>query len=135
MLPPEARPAIQDGFRRYLDARLAVYRKLPNVEAATQELADVRRIQEEVWANATAVCRTEAGAPARMLLLPAMNAMFDIAEARVLASRVHPPAIVFVLLDLLPLAGGLFAGDGMAAGRTPSGVHMGGFPSPVAAAV
>jgi hypothetical protein len=53
MLPPESRPAIQDGFRRYLDARLAAYRKMPDVAAAKQEIADARRIQEEVWAKAT----------------------------------------------------------------------------------
>jgi hypothetical protein len=90
MLPPESRPAIQDGFRRYLDARLAAYRKMPDVAAAKQEIADARRIQEEVWAKATAVCRTEDGAPARMLLIPAMNEMFDIGDARVLATRKHP---------------------------------------------
>jgi hypothetical protein len=87
MLPPEARSPIQDGFRRYLDARLAAYRKLPDIAAAKQELANARRIQEEVWAKATDVCRTEAGAPARILLIPAMNEMFDIAEARTLATR------------------------------------------------
>lgn len=135
MLPPEARPATQDGFRRYLDARLAVYRKLPNVEAATQELIDVRQIQEEVWAKASAVCRTEAGAPARMLLLPAMNAMFDVAEARVLATRMHPPVIVFVMLSLLALAGALFAGYGMAEGRTRNAIHMVGFAATIALAV
>jgi hypothetical protein len=83
MLPPEFRPAIQDGFRRYLDARRAVYRKMPDVVAAKKELADARRIQEEVWAKATAVCRTEDGAPARMLLIPAMNEMCSLSRTRV----------------------------------------------------
>ena len=124
MLPPEARPAIQDGFRRYLDARLAGYRKLPDLAAAKQELADAQRIQEEIWAKATAVCRTEEGAPARMLLIPAMNEMFDIAEERTLATRMHPPMIIFVMLGLLALTGALIAGHSMAAGRTRSWIHM-----------
>jgi hypothetical protein len=90
MLPPASRPAIQDGFRRYLDARLAAYRKLPDVAAAKQELADAQLIREEVWAKATTVCRTEEGAPARMLLIPAMNEMFDIADERILSTRMPP---------------------------------------------
>jgi hypothetical protein len=135
MLPPESRPAIQDGFRRYLDARLAVYRKMPDVAAAKQEVADARRIQEEVWAKATAVCRTEDGAPARMLLIPAMNEMFDIGDARVLATRMHPPAIVFVMLGLLALAGALLAGYGMAGGQTRSWIHMVGFATTIALAI
>ena len=135
MLPPEFRPAIQDGFRRYLDARLAAYRKMPDVVAAKQELADARRVQDEVWAQATAVCRTENGAPARMLLIPAMNEMFDIADARVLATRMHPPAIVFVMLGLLALAGALLAGYGMAGGQTRSWIHMVGFATTIALAI
>jgi hypothetical protein len=135
MLPPESRPAIQDGFRRYLDARLAAYRKMPDVAAAKQEIADARRIQEEVWAKATAVCRTEDGAPARMLLIPAMNEMFDIGDARVLATRKHPPAIVFVMLGLLALAGALLAGYGMAGGQTRSWIHMVGFATTIALAI
>jgi hypothetical protein len=135
MLPPESRPAIQDGFRRYLDARLAAYRKMPDVAAAKQEIADARRTQEEVWAKATAVCRTEDGAPARMLLIPAMNDMFDIGDARVLATRKHPPAIVFVMLGLLALAGALLAGYGMAGGQTRSWIHMVGFATTIALAI
>src|SRR5688572_17403756 len=85
LLPPDARPAIREGFRQYLDARLAAYRKLPDVEAAMQELAISERVQGDLWTQAVEACRTEAGAPARVLLLSAMNAMFDIAEARTLA--------------------------------------------------
>jgi hypothetical protein len=135
MLPPASRPAIQDGFRRYLDARLAAYRKLPDVAAAKQELADAQLIREEVWAKATTVCRTEEGAPARMLLIPAMNEMFDIAEERILSTRMHPPAIIFVMLSLVALAGALLAGYSMAAGRTRSWIHMMGFAATIALAI
>jgi hypothetical protein len=135
MLPPHTRPAIQDGFRRYLDARLAAYRKLPDVAAATREFANAQRIQEEVWAKATAVCRTEDGAPARMLLIPAMNEMFNIAEARALATHMHPPVIIFVMLSLLALAGALLAGYSMGAGRTRSWIHMLGFAATTALAI
>jgi hypothetical protein len=62
-----------------------------------------------------------------MLLIPAMNEMFDIGDARVLATRKHPPAIVFVMLGLLALAGSLLAGYGMAGGQTRSWIHIVGF--------
>jgi hypothetical protein len=135
MRPPAARPVIQDDFRRYLDARLTAYRKLPDIAAAKQEFANAQRIQEEVWAKATTVCRTEEGAPARMLLIPAMNAMFDIAEERTLATQMHPPVIIFAMLSLLALAGALLAGYGMAAGRTRSWIHMLGFATTIALAI
>jgi hypothetical protein len=39
LLPSETRPAIRDRFRRYLDSRLLVYAKLPDLNAAFAELA------------------------------------------------------------------------------------------------
>ena len=35
LLPPDARSALQEDFRRYVDTRLDAYRKLPDVEAAS----------------------------------------------------------------------------------------------------
>lgn len=49
-----------------------------------------------------------------MLLLPALNAMFDITTTRTEATRRHPPAIIFAMLGLLTLACSLFAGYDMA---------------------
>src|SRR5262245_16840999 len=42
LLPSAAQPALRDMFRRYLDARLAVYQKVPNLLAAQTELDKAR---------------------------------------------------------------------------------------------
>ena len=34
VLPPDAQPALRDKFRRYVEARLDAYRKLPDIAAA-----------------------------------------------------------------------------------------------------
>jgi hypothetical protein len=47
----------------------------------------------------------------------------------------HPPAIVFVMLGLLALAGALLAGYGMAGGQTRSWIHMVGFATTIALAI
>jgi hypothetical protein len=69
------------------------------------------------------------GAPpsAAMLLLPALNAMFDITTIRVMATQVHPPEIVFVMLFGLALLASLLAGYGMAGGKLRKWLHMIGF--------
>ena len=135
LLPPDARPAIREGVRQYLDARLSAYRKLPDLEAAMQDLAISLRIQGEIWTSAVEVSRTDAGAAARMLLLPAMNEMFDIAEARTIAARMHPPPVIFAMLGALALAGALLAGYGMAARQTRSWIHVVGFAAAMAVAI
>ena len=45
-----------------------------------------------------------------MLMMPALNAMFDITTVRVMATQMHPPMIVYAMLVGLALASGLLAG-------------------------
>jgi hypothetical protein len=40
LLPPSTQAALRENFRRYVDARLEVYRKLPDMVAAMQELTN-----------------------------------------------------------------------------------------------
>jgi hypothetical protein len=46
-LVPEAKPELQELFRRYLDSRLDTYRRLPNMKAARLEMANSKEIWEE----------------------------------------------------------------------------------------
>ena len=54
LLPASAQPALRDLFRRYLDSRLEVYRKLPDLDAAKAELARSTQLQGEIWSQAVA---------------------------------------------------------------------------------
>jgi hypothetical protein len=78
VLPPDAQPALREKFRQYVDARLAIYRSLPDFSGAKAELARAAKLQAEIWAQAVAACRNEGSQPARILVLPALNAMIDI---------------------------------------------------------
>ena len=126
VVPPEAQPALRDKFREYTDARIAVYRAFPDIAAARDQLARANAIQTEIWTLAVpAALSGQASAP--MLLLPAINAMFDIANTRMWAALTHPPPVIFVLLISLSLCCGLFAGYGMAAAPHRNWLYMLGF--------
>ena len=49
------------------------------------------------------------------LLLPALNAMFDITATRQAAFNMHPPAVIFLLLFILSGGSAFLAGYGMTA--------------------
>jgi hypothetical protein len=134
LLPIAAQPAIRQNFRKYLDTRLAVYRKLPDFQAAKAELDRAATLQSEVWTQAVSACR-EAGQPATMLLLPALNEMIDITTTRTAALRMHPPPVIFAMLVALMLAGSLLAGYGMAESKTRSWLHILGFALTMSVAV
>ena len=136
LLPAGAQPAMRDLFRRYLDARLDIYRDVTNAEATQAALARSGKLQGEIWAHAVAASRADGASPAAaMLLLPALNTMFDTASSRVLATKLHPPVIIFAMLFALALAGALFAGYGMGGARTRNWVHMIGFAAVMAGSV
>jgi hypothetical protein len=113
LLPAAVQPELRDGMRRYLDARLAAYRAVPDMQKVEAELARAGAIQQELWSRA--VQAGAASQPATMLLLPALNEVFDIATTRTMAARMHPPPVVFVLLFTFALLGALLAGNAMAA--------------------
>jgi hypothetical protein len=128
LLPAAAQPPLRDSFRRYVDCRLEVYRKLPDIEAAKAELAKANALQGEIWSQAVAACRAEeASSSATMLLVPALNQMIDITTTRTMAAQMHPPLVIFAMLAVLALAGALLAGYGMAGGKRRSWIHMLGF--------
>ena len=127
-LVPKAEPKLQDLFRRYVDSRLETYRRLPNMTAANLEMANSKRIQEEIWKEAVAATRLSGVHPAASwLLLPALNTMIDITATRTMALQVHPPRIIYALLFSLGLICSLLAGYRMSTGQHRSWLHILGF--------
>ncbi len=96
LLPGAAQPALREKFRQYLDARVAAFRKLPDLAAAKTELARANALQTEIWTQAVAACRDSGSQPATMLLLPALNQMFDVASSRAAGVHMRPPLIRFL---------------------------------------
>jgi hypothetical protein len=135
LLPTEAQAPLRELFRRYLDSRLDTYRKAKGAEMAMEEYGRSTKLQGEIWAMAVAACHDAPKPQAGMLLLPALNQMIDITTTRLMATRTHPPGIVFVLLVALALAGALLAGFAMAEGKGRSWVHILAFATVLATTV
>jgi len=128
LVSPQAQPALKDLFRRYVDARLETYRRLPDMVVAEMEMANSKKIQEEVWSEAVAATRLPDSHPSSgLLLLPALNNMIDISTTRTMALQLHPPRIIYALLFGLGLICSLLAGFRMSSGQHRSWLHILGF--------
>ena len=133
LLPASAQPKLRDTFREYVDARIATYRKLPDLEAARHELALSQNLQTEIWKQSVAAIRLPDARPnLELVIMPALNQMFDITTVRVFATYMHPPLIVYVMLVGLALASALLAGYQTAGERAHDMVHQIGFAAIVA---
>lgn len=136
LLSAESQPAMRVLFRQYLDSRLETYQKVPDIQAVEAELARSERLQLQIWEQAVVGVREPTAMPAAaMLLLPALNQMIDITTTRLMAVRIHPPFVVFVMLGTLALVSALLAGYGMAAGKKRSWMHVVAFATVIAATV
>ena len=133
LLPPSAQPPLRETLRKYVDARIETYRALPDVNAANLKLARSQDLQREIWGLAIAASRMPESRPtAELLVLPALNQMFDIMTARAVATQIHPPQIIYAMLLALALASALLAGYQSAGEKDYDWVHKVGFAGIVA---
>jgi fumarate reductase subunit D len=125
-LPADSQRGIRTAFRRYLDAVLESYsdvKRVGSAESEQQHLAIVRA-QNETWQLSLATCLTEQGEKARMLVLPALNEMFHSVEKERLARRMHPPAVIWVMLGIAALTSSTFAGYNMSSAPTRNWIYI-----------
>jgi hypothetical protein len=127
LLPSGEQPAMRELFRSYLDARLDVYRSLPDLRASEAALARTVQLQSQIWQHAVSATQSASSPPLTTVLLPALNDMFDIAATRIAASRMHPPSTIYAMLVALVLGGAMLVGYAMAGGRERKWLHSVGF--------
>jgi hypothetical protein len=136
LLPASAQPKLREAFRGYVDARIATYRKLPDLHAVQGEIARSHQLQSEIWAQAVAALRLPGvNTGTEVLVTGAINQMFDISTVRLVATQIHPPSVVYAMLIGLALAAALLAGYQSAAEKTRDWMHQVGFAAIVALTV
>jgi hypothetical protein len=136
LLAEEDRAALRELFREYLEARLAMYRKLPNDAAAKPEIARSGKLRSEIWRRAlAAACNDPTRSQTCTLVVPALNQMFNMAQVRAVTARIHPPQAIFAILIALTLISALLIGYGMAGRKSRSWTHILGFVITMAAAI
>jgi hypothetical protein len=135
LLPPESQPQLRDTFRKYAGARLAIYRKLPDIDAAKKELARAQVIQDQLWRQVVSAAKDSDSPAVMMLVLSNVNEMLDITTTRTAATQAHLPGIVFAMLGATVLACSLLAGYNMAWNQHRSWVHIASYTILVSVAV
>jgi hypothetical protein len=123
LLPAAAQPSLREKFRQYVATRIAFDQQLPNITAANAGLSKSAALQAEIWTEAMADCRETGSPTATMLLVPALNDMFDLNTTRTMAVRIHTPLLIYGVLLVLVLAGSLLVGYGMAGGKMHNWFH------------
>jgi hypothetical protein len=135
VLPPASQERVRTDFRSYTDALIQSYVNDHGFRAALVESPVVTRAREQLWSDAVAVTITADGDKARMLLLPSINEMFDVADTERFARWIHPPTLIYVMLGIMALASALFAGFGLASSPGQSWMYKIGIAATIAVAL
>lgn len=124
LLPNDAQPPLRELFRKYADNRYRAYRQAEDTAATEAMFAETASLQSEIWARAVAALEGQGMSPPRAtLLLGALNTMIDITETREMATRNHPPVVVFLLLGSLSLVCSLLVGYATSQNADRSWLH------------
>jgi hypothetical protein len=136
LLPPEAQPPVRGLFRDYVRSRIATYRTISvDEKAAEAEYGRSQNLQNEIWAGAVPAARSTGNGPVLSLVVQSLNDMFDMATARVHASRTHVPAPILGLLFVLALASALVVGYASAKDAQRNWFHTSLFAVVIAASI
>src|SRR5271167_1749680 len=69
LLPVEAQPEIRDLFRRYVNARLAIYQDVRDLDIVRSRVTKSQELQGEIWSKSVVAARQSNTTAASMLLL------------------------------------------------------------------
>lgn len=124
LLAKEPRMALQSLYKQYVDSRLDVYSAMMDYKTEQKNIASSQRVQQAIWDKAVEGCSAVPSSAGCMLLLPAINSMFDIANTRLSYTKLHPPVIVFVLLVAVALISAFISGYSMSVSKRRSILHI-----------
>jgi len=125
LLPPDAQPEIRAVFAAYVQSRIATYRDSDTPEEFYAAFKRSTALQARIWQLAVAGgSRPEAKPSANNLLLPALNAMFDITMTRGMMLRTHTPLAVYLVLWTSVLLASVLIGYAQAVSKRHSWIHI-----------
>jgi hypothetical protein len=118
---------LRKDFRDYLESRIELYQNIADKKKVSEIEEKTASLQMKIWKESVAASRQSDNMSASLLLLPALNSMFDICSARTAVRQVHQPKIIFIVMILQALICSLIAGYGMAIKKKRSWIHLLGF--------
>ena len=117
LLAAKDQPQVREFFRDYLDSRINLYQDNQSLSEMHLEkkVAAHNVIGDELWKALIQIVENTAY-PAKILtaqILPKVSDMFTASENQRLASKFHPPEIIWQALLILSFIGSLVAGYNM----------------------
>lgn len=124
LLPSDVQAPLRELFRRYADVRVTVYGQVLDDATTEAKLRESAELQAAIWTMAaSAVLREGTPTSTSALVIGALNEMIELTGIRTMATRSHPPAVVFLLLITMSVICALLIGYATSQNTTRSWLH------------
>ena len=110
LYPDSIRQAFRKDFKAYLETRIAFFSSKADMPAIIKSLKDGQALQASLWERASSLGRDKENLHRTAQMIPALNAMFDIATTRTAATVDKVPEVIYYLLFLISLTAALMVG-------------------------
>lgn len=124
LVAPKFQPSLRQDVREYLDLHLASYNDIPFVAKVDADLYKALDVQHRIWKTILIACEEDSNKGLAQLIIPAMNNMFEVAHTGINMAKIHPPAVIFVLLIGLAALGAFLVGYNSADNKHRFPIHM-----------
>lgn len=98
-------------LRDYVDARLAIFGTMSDIDEQSPAVKRARQIQDALWTQATTAAQ-QSPTPIMGLYVSALNEMIDVDSKRVAARRNRVPLDIWVLMTILSILTSIIIGYG-----------------------
>ncbi len=127
LLPVKYQPQMRQLFAEYTQARLSVNQTLPNIHGALKQLSIGNELQTKIWSLAMVAMKEPNSNITGVVVIPALNQMFDIENAHNTSLITHPPLIIYLTLLVLLCISALFIGISLAGSKRALWIHGVGY--------
>ncbi|HMI04220.1 MAG TPA: hypothetical protein VK541_17155 [Pedobacter sp.] len=112
LYPDSTRSKLKPLFDDYLNARISYYEAGIDENQLNQSLQQSNDYSGKIWKSVTALSQNKDNAFRSQQMIPALNAMMDIATTRDADRNAHVPESIYWLLFLLTITGSFIVGYG-----------------------
>ena len=127
LYPDSVRDAFRADFKNYLEARIAYYDNVTDTTLFYKAKDDAAKAAGALWSRAMQQSKLPNMLIPSNSMIPALNAMFDIATTREIILKARVPDIIVYMLFILALASSFIAGFTSSAIRHKDWIVITGF--------
>lgn len=101
---------LRQNIYQYINLQLAAYHHFPYVHLVKHDLDQALMIEQRIWKITVAACLANPNQGMAQLLMQSISDMFETAHMGMNLCKVHPPAIIFLLMIFLAGLGAFLIG-------------------------